>query len=242
MGELFVEEGTIPGDDRPCALRRRRHDLASRGPLGGHRRAALRRHRHPRSREELRAGGVPAVQQGFAGPVSRSSRSTTITGRSSFDKILSPGHEIGFSPDGRFLCMMNNLRENNCSIFDQQRSRSTQLEEGRPCRGSAVARQVSESVPHGLLDGQLQALPLDPASLARQQRRHGGRYQVRGRSRRKSRASGRTCRPRPSPTTANTWWRRSAASNGCRAALPSSIPRPTSWSASGRAMAATMTA
>ena len=35
-----------------------------------------------------------------------------------FDKIASPGHEIGFSPDGKFLCMMNNLRENNCSIFD----------------------------------------------------------------------------------------------------------------------------
>jgi hypothetical protein len=35
-----------------------------------------------------------------------------------FDKIVSPGHEIGFSPDGKFLCMMNNLRENNCSIFD----------------------------------------------------------------------------------------------------------------------------
>ena len=34
-----------------------------------------------------------------------------------FDKIHSPGHEIGFSPDGRFLVMMNNLRENNCSIF-----------------------------------------------------------------------------------------------------------------------------
>ena len=34
-----------------------------------------------------------------------------------FDKIHSPGHEIGFSPDGRFLVMMNNLRENNASIF-----------------------------------------------------------------------------------------------------------------------------
>lgn len=35
-----------------------------------------------------------------------------------FDKIASPGHEIGFSPDGKFLCMMNNLRENNCGVFD----------------------------------------------------------------------------------------------------------------------------
>ena len=35
-----------------------------------------------------------------------------------FDKIFSPGHEVGFSPNGRFCCMMNNLRENNCSVFD----------------------------------------------------------------------------------------------------------------------------
>src|SRR6266446_3419001 len=35
-----------------------------------------------------------------------------------FDKIFSPGHEIGFSPDGRLLCMRNNLRENDCSVFD----------------------------------------------------------------------------------------------------------------------------
>jgi hypothetical protein len=34
-----------------------------------------------------------------------------------FDKIKSPGHEIGFSPDGRFLCMMNNLRENNVGVY-----------------------------------------------------------------------------------------------------------------------------
>ena len=67
---------------RPAvADRRRRHDLASRGPLGGHRRAAVRRHRHPRSREELRAGGVPAVQQGLAGPVSGARRSTRTPGR-----------------------------------------------------------------------------------------------------------------------------------------------------------------
>jgi DNA-binding beta-propeller fold protein YncE len=35
-----------------------------------------------------------------------------------FDKIFSPGHEIGFSPDGRYCVMMNNLRENNASVFD----------------------------------------------------------------------------------------------------------------------------
>ena len=66
-----VRRGGLAARRRPVvADRRRRHDLASRGPLGGDRRAAVRRHRHPRSREELRAGGVPAVQQGLAGPVS----------------------------------------------------------------------------------------------------------------------------------------------------------------------------
>src|SRR5260370_2666608 len=39
------------------------------------------------------------------------------TWRDVFDKIHSPGHEIGFSPDGKFLVMMNNLRANNCSTF-----------------------------------------------------------------------------------------------------------------------------
>ena len=48
-----------------------------------------------------------------------------------FDKIFSPGHEIGFSPDGRFLCMMNNLRENNCCGVRRARPRSDQMEEDR---------------------------------------------------------------------------------------------------------------
>ena len=113
-----VRRGGLAARRRPVvADRRRRHDLASRGPLGGHRRAAVRRHRHPRSREELRAGGLPAVQQGLAGPVS-GQKLDKDTWKVVFDKIHSPGHEIGFSPDGKFLVMMNNLRENNCSIFN----------------------------------------------------------------------------------------------------------------------------
>ena len=68
MGELFVEEGTIPGDD-VSSLRRRRHHLASNRPLGIHRRQVMRGSVDPRCREEFRAGGVPPIQQGRSEPV-----------------------------------------------------------------------------------------------------------------------------------------------------------------------------
>ena len=51
MGELFVEEGTLPGNDVAASQRRRRHDLASERPLGIHYRSAVRRPGHPRRRE-----------------------------------------------------------------------------------------------------------------------------------------------------------------------------------------------
>ena len=94
-----------------------------------------------------------------------------------FDRMFSPGHEIGFSPDGRFLCMMNNLRENNCSVFDFSDPDPTQLEKDRPYRGSALGRQVSEPIPHGVLARQLEALSLRPSPVASHKRHHGRRYQ-----------------------------------------------------------------
>ena len=48
MGELFVEEGTLPGDDSAAFERRRRHDLASERSLGVDHCAAMRRAGHPR--------------------------------------------------------------------------------------------------------------------------------------------------------------------------------------------------
>ena len=81
MGELFVEEGTLPGDDVRHLYRRRWHDLASDRPLGIDRGPAVRGSDHPRCREQFRAGGLSAVQQGLAGPVSGHARSTTTTGR-----------------------------------------------------------------------------------------------------------------------------------------------------------------
>jgi len=117
MGELFVEEGTIPGDSP--------HTLSgSDGTIW-----------HPTGRWAATVvrlcGGIcildpannfnPVAFLGF----NRDARDQYPVERIDddhwevvFDRIHSPGHEIGFSPDGRFLCMMNNLRENNCSVFD----------------------------------------------------------------------------------------------------------------------------
>jgi len=116
MGELFVEEGSLPGDD-PLSL------TGADGTIW-----------HPEGRWAATVvrlcGGIcildpeknfePAAFLQFNKdtqdqyPVVPAGKDTwTVT----FDKINSPGHEIGFSPDGKFLVMMNNLRENNCSIF-----------------------------------------------------------------------------------------------------------------------------
>ena len=79
-----------------------------------------------------------------------------------------------FLARGRFLCMMNNLRENNCSVFISS--------DPDPRNWKKIAhiedplwRGTSEPVPHGLFHGQLQALPLDPPPLSHQQRGHGRR-------------------------------------------------------------------
>ena len=156
--------------------RRRWHHLASDRPLGSDRDPAVRRPpssmpRRTSSRwpscnsTRIRADQYPVTQ------IDDDHWEVT------FDRIFSPGHEVGFSPDGRFLCMMNNLRENNCSRLRLQRSRSAQLEKDRPYRGSALARQISKPVPHGVFARQLEALSVGPAPRAGHQRRHGGRHQ-----------------------------------------------------------------
>jgi hypothetical protein len=116
MGELFVEEGSLPGDD-PLSL------TGADGTIW-----------HPEGRWAATVvrlcGGIAILdpQKNFEPaaflqfnkdsqgqyPVQKVDKDTW---KVLFDKIHSPGHEIGFSPDGKFLVMMNNLRENNCSIF-----------------------------------------------------------------------------------------------------------------------------
>jgi len=117
MGELFVEEGTIPGDDV--------HGLCGAdGTIW-----------HPSGRwastvVRLCGGQVILDAEKNFEPVAFLQFNKDAPNQYpvkkidndhwevTFDKIFSPGHEVGFSPDGRFLCMMNNLRENNCSVFD----------------------------------------------------------------------------------------------------------------------------
>ena len=98
MGELYVEENQIPGEFAPYAFRCRWHHLASRGPLGRHRRPPLRRHRDPRPGSELRSGGLPAVQQGFACRNIRSPGSTRIIGRSSSTRSSPPAMRSASRP------------------------------------------------------------------------------------------------------------------------------------------------
>ena len=116
MGELFVEEGTLPGDD-PMSL------SGADGTIW-----------HPTGRWAATVvrlcGGIAILdaEKDFAPAAflqfnkdSQDQYNVVQTDKDhwtvTFDKVHSPGHEIGFSPDGRFLCMMNNLRENNCSVF-----------------------------------------------------------------------------------------------------------------------------
>lgn len=117
MGELFVEEGTIPGDSP--------HTLSGAdGTIW-----------HPSGRWAATVvrlcGGIAILDadKNFE-PVAFLQFNKDSPDQYdvkkidkdhwevTFDRVFSPGHEIGFSPDGRFLCMMNNLRENNCGVFD----------------------------------------------------------------------------------------------------------------------------
>ena len=175
MGELFVEEGTIPGTT--CTASAADGTIwHPTGPLGVHRDKTMRRPAHSRCREEFRAGGVPAIQQGRAEPVPGQQ-----------DRQRSLGGEVRQGllarPRGRLLAGRPVPVHDEQSAREQlldlrfERSRSAQVEKARACGGSAVARQVSEPVPHGFFHGQLEALSFDPASIAGHQRRHGGRHQ-----------------------------------------------------------------
>jgi thiocyanate desulfurase len=117
MGELFVEEGTLPGTD---PLHLSGADGTIWHPSGRWASTVIR----------LCGGQVildvesnfdPVAFLQFNKDAPNQYPVTKIDNdhwEVKFDKIFSPGHEIGFSPDGRFLVMMNNLRENNASVFD----------------------------------------------------------------------------------------------------------------------------
>ena len=176
MGELFVEEGSLPGDD-PLSL------TGADGTIW-----------HPEGRWAATVvrlcGGIaildpeknfePAAflqfNKDFAGPVSGAEgRQGHLEGGVRQDPFAGPRDRLL----ARRQVPGDDEQSPGKQLLDLQlrRSRSAQLAQGRPCRGSAVARQVSQPVPHGVLDRQLQALPDDPASLAGLQRHHGGRHQ-----------------------------------------------------------------
>lgn len=117
MGELFVEEGTIPGDD---ALHLSGADGTIWHPSGRWASTIVR----------LCGGQCILDAENNFEPVTFIQFSkdapdhypvTKIDNdhwEVTFDKVFSLGHEVGFSPDGRFCVIMNNLRENNCSVFN----------------------------------------------------------------------------------------------------------------------------
>jgi hypothetical protein len=117
MGELFVEEGTLPGDDvfSLCGADGTIWHPSGRWAstivrlCGGQMILDAEKNFEPVTFLQF---NKDAPSQYPVKKIDNDHWEVT------FDKIFSPGHEIGFSPDGRFLCMMNNLRENNCSVFD----------------------------------------------------------------------------------------------------------------------------
>jgi len=98
----------------------------------------------------------------------RSSKRQRIIGKSPSTRSTRRPRDRFFA-DGRFLCMMNNLRENNCSVFSAE-DPDRALEEDRACRGPVVEGQIPQSVPHGLFSRFQEALPVGAASSARRQR------------------------------------------------------------------------
>jgi hypothetical protein len=116
MGELFVEEGTLPGEN---AAGLSGADGTIWHPSGRWAATIVRlcggiaildaeKNFEPVAFLQFNKGSPDQYEV-----VRASDDQWSVT----FDKIASPGHEVGFSPDGRFLCMMNNLRENNCGVF-----------------------------------------------------------------------------------------------------------------------------
>jgi len=102
MGELFVEEGSLPGD-APLTLTGADGTICIRGTVGGDRRAPVRRHLHPRPGEGLSSRAAFLQFNKTRRTSIRSSRFDKDTWRVVFDKIHSPGHEIGFLARRKFL-------------------------------------------------------------------------------------------------------------------------------------------
>ena len=114
MGELFVEEGTIPG--RPAHFeRRRRHDLAPERAAGPRRSSAYAAASPSSTPKTISTGRLSAIQQGYAGPISRSPGIDNDHWEVEFDRIVLAG------PRGRFFA------RRPFSLHDEQSAREQLL-------------------------------------------------------------------------------------------------------------------
>jgi len=175
MGELFVEEGTLPGTD---VLHLSGADGTIWHPSGRWASTIVR----------LCGGQVILDAENNFEPVTfiqfnkDSPDHYPVTKIDNdhwevkFDKIFSPGHEVGFSPDGRFCCMMNNLRENNCSVFDSSDPDPRNWKKIAHVEDPLWRGKYPKPVPYGILDGRLEAVSVGAAPGAGAQRRDGSRH------------------------------------------------------------------
>ena len=67
------------------------------------------------------------------------------------DRVTSPAHEAGFSPDGERYCMMNNLRQHSMVVFDTAAPDPREWKKDRIRGGPKVARHQCQPVPPGIL-------------------------------------------------------------------------------------------
>lgn len=149
--------------------------------------------------------------------------------------------EAGFSPDGKFFTMMNNITQNNMSIFDTadpdpRKWKKITFVKNPEWVGEYLARSTSASPWTAASCSSRSSTPSRPTAP------RSSSIPKPGRSSRSSRTLARTARPWPSPTTASMCCRSSAASSGCRVVCSSTPRTLLSRSATSPISAATTTA
>ena len=137
-----------------------------------------------------------------------------------FDDCKCVAHEAGFTPDGKYFTMMNNIRQNNMAVFD------TSDPDPRKWKKFTFVKDpnwVGEYPSPFHLCFSMDGSKMFVSVLYPKPGRAPASWSIPrpGRSSRSSRTSAPTARRWPSPTTASTCCRSSAASSGCRAACSS---------------------
>ena len=118
MAENLVEEGQIPGSD-PKSLTGL--DAVVHHPNNRHSALIVRMLSAAiiLDRETWEPVCVLHNPEGLPGNLSISKVSSgPDTWECKFEDVKCVGHEAGFSPDGKFFTMMNNIQQNNMAVFD----------------------------------------------------------------------------------------------------------------------------